>query len=90
MIHGAYSQYFIFFINYELAQYVRAFVTGKPFQLSVMVQSSLLGQFVSHKENGVLWILYQETNFIKALHYKEIKWVQNKSKFITEDFLVTP
>jgi hypothetical protein len=54
MIHGAYSQYFIFFINYELAQNVRAFVTGKPFQLSVMVQSSLLDQFVSHKENGVL------------------------------------
>jgi len=30
------------------------FVTRKPFQLSVMEHSSLLGRFVSSEENGVL------------------------------------
>ncbi len=30
------------------------FVTGKPFQLSVMEQSSLLGRFVSNEENVVM------------------------------------
>jgi len=35
------------------------FVTGKPFQLSVMEQSNLFGQFVSYEENGMLWIRYQ-------------------------------
>ncbi len=54
---GAYSQYFILFVTQEQAQYVRVFVTGKPFQLSGMEQSSLLGQLVSYEENGVLWII---------------------------------
>jgi hypothetical protein len=30
------------------------FITGKPFQLSVMKQSSLLGRYISYEENGVL------------------------------------
>ncbi len=30
---------------------LRVFVTGKPFQLIVMKQSSLLGRFVSYEEN---------------------------------------
>ncbi len=39
---GAYTQYIIFFVTLELAQQVRLFATGNPFQLSVMDQSSLL------------------------------------------------
>jgi hypothetical protein len=49
-------QYFIIFVTYKLAQSVGVFVTDKPFQLSVMEQSSLLDRFLSFKENEVLWI----------------------------------
>ncbi len=67
---GAYSQYFIFFVTYELAQWVRVFGTCNPFQISVMKQSSLFGQFVSYEENGVLWIRYI---FANAHNTKKIK-----------------
>jgi hypothetical protein len=42
-----YLQHFIFFVNYEWTQKVRAFVTSKPSQPIVIYQSGLLGSFIS-------------------------------------------
>jgi hypothetical protein len=39
-----------------MAQLARVYVPGKPVQSIVMWHSSLLGQFVSYKENEVIWI----------------------------------
>ncbi len=39
------------------------FVPSKPFQLSVMKQSNLLGRFISYEENGVLRIWYRPLAF---------------------------
>jgi hypothetical protein len=33
---GSYSQHFVFFVTYKLAQLARVFVPGKPFQPSVI------------------------------------------------------
>ncbi len=60
IVQGGYSQYFIFFLTDEQPLYVRVFSTCKPFQRSVMKQSSLLGQFISYEKNGVLWIRYPQ------------------------------
>jgi hypothetical protein len=54
---GPYSQHIIFFIVYECAELPTAFVPSKPFQLSVMKHSSLLGslnknQYSSQLTNG--------------------------------------
>ncbi len=45
-----------FFITYEWAQWARLFAPGKPFQLSVIKHSILLGPLVSYEEKEVLWI----------------------------------
>jgi hypothetical protein len=44
----------VFTIFHFLLNLRTVFGTCKPFQLSDMKQSSLLGQFVSYEENGVL------------------------------------
>ncbi len=49
-------QHSIFFVTYKWSQKVSVFDNGKPFQPSVMQHSSLLGQFVMHEENDLLWI----------------------------------
>jgi hypothetical protein len=56
-LFGPYSQHIIFFIAYECAELSTAFVPSKPFQLSVMKHSSLLGslnknQYSSQLMNG--------------------------------------
>jgi len=53
--HGLYSQYLIFFVTYKCAQEARAFVSGKLFQWSVMKHTSLLGPFISYKNDELLW-----------------------------------
>ncbi len=45
-----------FLRNLRRGQKVRVLGTGKPFQPNIMKQSSLLGQFISSVEIGVLWI----------------------------------
>ncbi len=50
------SQHFIFFLNYELAQYVRVLHYTRPEKLDKDKHSCLLGPFVSYEENEVLWI----------------------------------
>ena len=51
----SYSQPFFFFVTCVFMQWVRVSVIGKPFKLSIMQHSSLLGWFVSYEENEVLW-----------------------------------
>jgi hypothetical protein len=48
-----YSQHFVFLVTYKRAQLARVLVPGKPFQPSVMLHSSLIGQFITYKENKV-------------------------------------
>ncbi len=43
---GPYSQNLIFFVTYKQAKYVSEFVPGKPFQLSVMQEFSLLSRLI--------------------------------------------
>ncbi len=45
-----YSQHLNFFVTYEWAQQASVFVRVKPFKLSLMEHSSLLGPFVSYGE----------------------------------------
>ena len=45
---------FHFLVTYEQAQEDRMFVTGKPFQRSLIQPYTLLGRLVSYEENGVL------------------------------------
>ncbi len=56
-----------FLRNLRTGPSVRVFVTVKPFQLSVMEQSGLLGRLISYKENGELWIWYQGSFSIFSL-----------------------
>ncbi len=51
------TSFSLYFMNW--ANKLRVFGTCKPFQLSVIKQSSLLGWFVSYEENRELWIQYQ-------------------------------
>ncbi len=51
---GSYSQYFISFVYQKWALLARVFVPDKPFQSIVMLHCTLLGPFVSYKENEVL------------------------------------
>jgi hypothetical protein len=53
-VQGLYSQHFIFFVTYKLAQKARAFLPGKPFQASVTKHSSYLCPFLSYEENELL------------------------------------
>ncbi len=71
---GAYSQYFIFSVTYELVWQVRVFGTCKPFQLSVMKHSSLLGRLVSYEENGVLWIRFLVLKFLTGKTFLNMKF----------------
>ncbi len=50
----SYLQHFILFVTYEWAQQPKVFVPGKTFQPSALKQTSLLGPFISYKENEVL------------------------------------
>jgi hypothetical protein len=52
------------------------FGTCKPFQLSVMKQSSLFGRFVSYEENGALCIWYLESHSQHFIFFVTYKWAQ--------------
>jgi hypothetical protein len=67
---------FMFFITSELAQKPRLFVPGKPLQPSVMEHSSVLGPFISYKENEVLWILPQELYSQLFMFFITYEWAQ--------------
>ncbi len=53
---GPYSQHFIFFVTYELAQLARVLSYSKLEMLVREEQSSLFDSFVSYVKNEVLWI----------------------------------
>ncbi len=82
---GLYSQYFKFFINYELTK--QASVTHhyclEGLASDKHSSSSLLGPFVRHKD------LYDPCTIKHYSLYKEKTWVQNKSKFIIKEFPIT-
>ncbi len=70
-----YLQHFIFIEAYEEAQYVRVFVTYKPFLPGFTKHSSLLCQFVSYKENTlgtysqhfIFFVSYKKPNKLECL-----------------------
>jgi hypothetical protein len=49
-----YSQNFIFLVTYEWAQLANVLVLCKPFQLRIMVLSSLMGPLISYNRIYVL------------------------------------
>ncbi len=58
---------------------LECFVLGVPFKLRIMKKSSLLGRFVSYKENLVLWIWLQDPysqHFFFFLTYYKALWVR--------------
>ncbi len=77
-----YSQYFIFFVTYKWVQKARVFVRGMPFQPSVMWHSSLLGSFLSYKENEVFWILCLVQYSWYFIFFLACKWVQKSRVFV--------
>ncbi len=60
------SQHFIFFTIYIWSQYIRVFLPSKPFQRGVVKHSSLLGPFISWKENEMFWIPAQITVLLSS------------------------
>ncbi len=56
------------------------FVIGEPSQLRVMEQSNLFGQFVSYKENKVLWIRPLEPYSHHFIFFLNYEW-ENKLEF---------
>ncbi len=57
---GLYSQHFIFFVTYELAQWARLLHKNKLERLAGDKHSDLLGFLARCEENEVLWIWLQE------------------------------
>jgi hypothetical protein len=56
LLLGPYSHHLIYFISNEWAQYTRVFHCIGPERFASNKHLSLLGSFVSFKENEVFWI----------------------------------
>jgi hypothetical protein len=54
MAQEQYSQHFIFFLTYEHFEEARLLYYTRPEKLAIDKQSSLLGPFISYKENEML------------------------------------
>jgi hypothetical protein len=71
-----YLQHFIFFVAYEWAQQARVLVHTRLERLACDKNSSLLGKFMSYKENEVLWMWILETYSQHFIFFVAYKWAQ--------------
>jgi hypothetical protein len=55
-VHGPYSQHFLFFLTYDWPPKARVLHYTRLQRAAIDKYFSLLGPFVSYKENAVLWI----------------------------------